>query len=151
MTTSNDILTEARSWIGTRFHHQGRVKKTAAHSGGCDCLGLVVGVASALQLRAKNGGFITNSDRFDYGRAPDGATLQTSLEACLFAVPLVEIQPADVLLLRFEKEPQHVGLMGEGTLIHCYAAARKVVEHRLDALWHNRIVAAYRFPQLTNQ
>ena len=34
------IVTCARSWIGTRFHHQGRLKKTQSHKGGVDCLGL---------------------------------------------------------------------------------------------------------------
>jgi len=34
MVNRNDIVVEARSWIGTRFHHQGRVKKSANDKGG---------------------------------------------------------------------------------------------------------------------
>jgi len=33
------IVAEARSWIGTRYRHQGSLKGV-----GCDCLGLVRGV-----------------------------------------------------------------------------------------------------------
>src|SRR3569833_631271 len=37
--TRTAIVTEARSWIGTRYRHQGSMKGV-----GCDCLGLVRGV-----------------------------------------------------------------------------------------------------------
>jgi cell wall-associated NlpC family hydrolase len=40
------IVTQARGWIGTPFHHQARLKGI-----GCDCLGLCVGVALELELR----------------------------------------------------------------------------------------------------
>jgi hypothetical protein len=40
MLSGNTFIAQARTWIGTPFHHQGRLKGV-----GCDCLGLIVGVA----------------------------------------------------------------------------------------------------------
>ena len=45
------IIAEAHSWLGTKFKHQGRIKKTDNDSGGCDCLGLIIG----LDLNTKTG------------------------------------------------------------------------------------------------
>ena len=39
--TVDDVVKEARTWIGTPFVHQGRTKGLA-----CDCLGLMIGVAA---------------------------------------------------------------------------------------------------------
>jgi NlpC/P60 family putative phage cell wall peptidase len=39
------IIKEARTWIGTRFHHRAWVK-----GAGCDCLGLIYGVYRAVGL-----------------------------------------------------------------------------------------------------
>jgi cell wall-associated NlpC family hydrolase len=112
MPTSKQILTEARSWLGTRFQHQGRVKATAHHRGGCDCLGLIVGVATTLALRAKDGSLLSSHDVLGYGRMPDGGALKQSLEELLLSISITEIKPCDVLLMRFEREPQHVGMVG---------------------------------------
>ena len=46
MPDSNTIVTQARTWIGTPFHHQARLKGK-----GCDCLGLIVGVVDELGLK----------------------------------------------------------------------------------------------------
>ena len=48
--TPEDFLREARSWVGTRYVHQGRVKRNAHNLGGCDCLGLLVGVVRELRM-----------------------------------------------------------------------------------------------------
>jgi NlpC/P60 family putative phage cell wall peptidase len=39
------IITEARTWLGTRFHHRAWIK-----GAGCDCLGLIYGVYRAVGL-----------------------------------------------------------------------------------------------------
>lgn len=43
MTIRDIIIVEARSWIGTPYHHQAALKGV-----GCDCLGLVRGVWRAV-------------------------------------------------------------------------------------------------------
>lgn len=52
------IISEAKTWLGTDFHHQRRVKISINHCGGCDCIGLIIGVATALNLRSKTGNLL---------------------------------------------------------------------------------------------
>jgi len=135
MPTPAEIVSAARAWIDTPFAHQGRLRGV-----GCDCIGLVVGVAADLG--------IATPDRAGYSRHPAGI-LQAALNAALIAAPAPA--PGRVLLLRWEGEPTHVALVGPHpsgafSLIHAYAPSRKVVEHILDATWAARIVQAYEFP-----
>ncbi len=149
------IVEEARDWVGTRFHHQGRVKADARHKGGCDCIGLIVGVVRALKLPAylegeETGALLSTYDVRDYGRLPDQVLLQEGLARYLDPAPLTAPEPGDILLLAFEGRNQHVAIVSdypEGALgiIHSYAPARKVVEHRLDAMWQKRMRAVYSF------
>ena len=162
MTTRTEIIENARTWLGTRFHHQGRVKATLTHKGGCDCIGLVVGVVKELGMESEFADTITGSKRllheFDYrnySKLPDGKLLRSLLKKYLKEIPVAEIQIGDVLLFRFENDPQHVAIVSDyvhgGTgIIHCYAASRKVVEHRLDDTWKKRIVSAFSFHNISN-
>lgn len=134
------IITEARRWLDTPFHHQGRVKGV-----GCDCIGLVLGVAGTLEMKSRRGGLLKACDEKAYGRLPDGEKLQSLLAQHLHEIPTTAVEPGDVLLFRFDHNPQHVGLVSDRGIIHCYMQARRVVEHRLDEVWQARVVAAYRF------
>lgn len=134
--TGPEIAALARTWLGTPFRHQGR------GAAGLDCVGLVLVVAQRL-------GLFADLDPRDYGRIPDGQTLAAGCARHLAPAP----QPAagDVLLLRFAAAPQHLAIAGDYphgglSIIHAWAVARRVVEHRLDALWSARIVSAWRFP-----
>ena len=140
--TRAQIVAEARSWLGTRWQHQGRVK---GH--GVDCAGLVIGVAHALGL--------SDAKVTGYGRRPDGFTLRALCDAHMPAVPLEAMRPGDVVLMRIVRDEQHLGILGEHggvlTLIHAHAEKRKTVEHRLDELWRGRITAAYAFPGVSDE
>jgi cell wall-associated NlpC family hydrolase len=132
MTTRADVIAEARRWIGVRWHHQGRSRA------GIDCVGLVINVGHALGLSA--------FDIADYARQPDPAMMRALLAEHMD--PITEPEPGDVVLMRFEREPQHVAVLTDSGIIHAYAQARKVVEHRLDSIWKSRIVGAYRYKGL---
>ena len=140
------IVAAARGWVGTRFHHQGRLKRSARHKGGVDCLGLLIGVAQELDLRGRSGAALGDLDRRDYGHFPDGLALRAALEGAL--VPVGEITPGCILLLAPDGVARHLGIAGDApdgglTLIHAYAQARAVVEHGLDAGWRERVRGIY--------
>jgi hypothetical protein len=149
MPSNADIVAAARGWLGTRFHHQGRLKKTATHKGGVDCLGLLVGIARELDLRYTDGTLLAELDRTDYTYFPDTNYLQQQLERVLCYVPLEGMAPGHVALVRIEQFPQHMAIIsdlaGGFGFIHSYAPARAVVEHTLDEYWRNRIARVYRF------
>jgi cell wall-associated NlpC family hydrolase len=137
--TGDDIVGAARSWIGTPFHHQARLK---GH--GVDCVGLVVGVAMDLGLVVR--------DRRDYSRLPDGFSLEAELEDQLVQVP--DRAPGDVLMFRMPRLPRHVGIYAgtdhEGTprMIHATSNAGKCVEVNLDTVWLRALKKTYRFREL---
>ncbi len=138
----NDIVNAARGWIGTRFHHQGRLKKTDTHKGGVDCLGLLIGVARELNLP------LSQYDEVDYPHYPDTEKLRQKLAGCMQEIKIQDMRMGDVLLLAVDDSPQHLAIVselaGELAIIHAYAPARAVVEHVLDSWWKQRVVAAFR-------
>ena len=75
------------------------------------------------------------------------------LEAALDAQPYLERildrdarQPGDILLARFNGEPQHLAILtDEGTIIHAYEPVGRCCEHLMTPGWAWRIVRVYRF------
>lgn len=137
------VVAEARRWLDTPFHHQARTRGV-----GCDCGGLVGGVAVALGIVPPDWWRDTFDPRWGgYGRQPAQGTLQQVCES--FMARTDDPQPGDVLLMRFAREPQHVAIVGDHggrSLIHAYEAIGRVIEHRLDPRWQRRTVQAYRMP-----
>jgi NlpC/P60 family putative phage cell wall peptidase len=142
--TKNNIVIQARTWIGTPFHHQARLKGK-----GCDCLGLIVGVVDELSLKDKHGQPLAGYDEVTYSKEPDGAYLTEKLTALLDEVPIAEAQAGDLALFKVRENPQHMAFLTdyENTLgmVHSYAPARRVVEHRLDDDWKQRLVKVFRW------
>ncbi len=148
--TDHPVVSAARSWIGTRFHHQGRLKKTSSHHGGVDCLGLLVGVALELDLRLQNGLPLASFDERDYSHYPDSSKLLLRMHQLLSEIEVSDIRPADIVLLKVDDSPQHLAIisnmMGGKGIIHAFAPARAVVEHALDDYWLQKIVSSFRLP-----
>ena len=141
----NEIVSQAKTWIGTKFHHQGRIKNH-----GVDCLGLIVGVAKELNLISKDEKTLLHKlDKINYGHLPDTDALYNCLSNHLTEIPKDQLKAGDIILMVFDKHPQHLGIVynyDETNLgiIHSYAPAKKVVEHRLDEEWKGRIVGVFR-------
>ena len=83
-------------------------------------------------------------DRTDYGRRPDGKSLLAALHEH-GAQPVKEIGAGDILLFRYDHQPQHVALAtGPDTMIHSFAPAGKVVETSIGDYWKHRLTGVYR-------
>lgn len=141
----------ARTWLGTRYQHQGRRKKNEQDRGGVDCLGLLMGIAGDLSLVDKHGLPLVAHDHRIYSKQPDADFMKQCLRAAMEEKPFSALQPSDVILLEMDGNAQHVGLCvqndiwgaGELGIIHAYAPARGVVEHRLDDAWKARVCACF--------
>jgi hypothetical protein len=143
------IVPTARGWVGTRFHHQGRLKKTARHAGGVDCLGLLVGVADELGLCLADGRPFSSLDKTDYPHYPDTQALRATLGFGLREMDAGSMQPGDIALMAVDGRAQHLGIISDAAdgglgLIHAYAPAHAVVEHAFDAFWKARTVVVFR-------
>lgn len=143
--TRADLVAEARAWLATPFLHQARLRGV-----GCDCVGLLIGVARACGLVAP--GF----DVTGYARTPDGKSLIAELDKHLVRIARADMQPGDVIVIRWLHDPQHVGILadyvhGGLSVIHAYGTPDgkgSTIEHRLDDGMLRRFVQAYRFPGL---
>jgi cell wall-associated NlpC family hydrolase len=143
MTLRTDIVAEARTWLKTPFHHQGRVRGV-----GVDCAGVPLEIGKALGLLPADAA-ITG-----YPRQPDGISLLAHCDRWLVRVPRAAMAAGDVIVVRFDRDPQHVGVLGDYrhgglSMIHALGTPDgrgEVVEHRLDASTLARLVAVYRFP-----
>ena len=130
------LVAAARAQLGVRFRHQGRSMR------GVDCLGIVAMSYTAIGRAV--------ADKAAYGREPLRQGLRAGLiENLGQPASLDSMQAGDVAFMRFAGEPTHIGILGDYpygglSLIHAYAGARRVVEHRLDDAWRARIVEVFR-------
>lgn len=138
------ILDEARRWIGTPYLHQ-----ASARGQGADCLGLVRGVW-----------------RMVMGCEPEPmppytpdwnerAFLKSGAEPLLDAArrnfcerPREAAEPGDVLVFRvlLDGPAKHCGVLVDGErFIHAYAG-RAVVESAYGRWWRDRLAGVFSFP-----
>ena len=144
------VAQQAKTWLGTKFKHQGRLKKNNRFPGGVDCIGLIVGITRELNICDSNNNPLHKFDRTDYSREPNGNLLREIFDKFLQVEKNSEIKVGQILLIKFAKHPQHVGVVAEHpeggfSIIHAYQPAGKVVEHRLTEIWQQKIVEIYKF------
>jgi NlpC/P60 family putative phage cell wall peptidase len=137
-----EIVAEARAWIGTPYRHQASLRGV-----GCDCLGLLRGVWRSL-----------------YGcepetmpaYAPDGAeasgaeTLAEAAQRHLSAITPGEAAAGDVLLFRWRSHmpAKHAAILSASDrMIHAYDGAA-VCEVHFAPFWRRRVAFAFRFPDI---
>jgi len=135
MNKREKIIEEARSWKGTSWKHQGRLKFV-----GCDCVGLAVQVGIAI------GVLPADMEVNGYARYPDPPELIRRLNLYMDRVKASERLGGDVLLLKPYRLPQHLAILTfDGTMIHAIDKTRGVAEHRLDEIWTKSIVGVWRY------
>ena len=136
--TGVQIVAEARTWLGTPYVDRGRERGKEA-----DCVGLIIGVGTALQ----QGQYL----RRDYTRNPDpvrmGRDLMANLDEVSKSAPR---RLGDILWFKIRKQPTHLALLGDYvyggfSLIHAYTTAGAVVEHRFDDKWQAKLYRVFRY------
>lgn len=138
--SGDDIVGEARTWIGTPWIHQAALKGI-----GCDCIGLVSGVADALGIPEARA---WRADvRFKgYGEIPVPERLLEACDIYLEQVPLPEATIGSVLVFSVKRQPMHFGIMsGPAGLIHGWRPIGRVIEQPIDTVWRRRLFRAYRY------
>jgi cell wall-associated NlpC family hydrolase len=128
--TRAEFIAAARSYIGTPFHHQGRLPGV-----GLDCAGVIVCAAAACGYSVQ--------DVQGYGRIPSGGLLEQAVLDHCDIIPFESLQTGDIVLFAFRSEPQHLAVYDNGMLIHAYQDVGKVVENGLDATWRGRLRGCY--------
>lgn len=139
----SEVVSQARTWLDTPYHHQGRKKGVAV-----DCIGLVWGVSAEL-------GYAPEIPA-NYAKSPNPRLLLDCCDRLLVKSDHVAetLVPGDIMVMwgMTLHEAQHfafVGNVGERlTMIHAFSKSKKVVEHGIDPFWLGRLVAVYHLPGL---
>lgn len=137
------IIQEARTWVNTPFHLHGRLKHI-----GCDCVGLVLGVAKELNLMSKQNHVLPHFETLDYHPRESNKLLVQMLN--LHLVEKTNLQIADVVMLKYDSIPGHIGIISQNnsgvlSIVHANMRFKKVVEHTLDESIKSRIVGIFSF------
>jgi NlpC/P60 family putative phage cell wall peptidase len=134
------VVAHARLWLGTPYRHQA----STLHAG-CDCLGLVRGVWRAIHGAEPEPPPLYRPDWAETGGR------ELLLEAfARWLIPVDAPQPGDVLVFRMAPGAvaKHCAIQsGPDRMIHAYWG-RACVESALGRWWRERLVAAFRFPQI---
>jgi cell wall-associated NlpC family hydrolase len=137
MITKDQVIDEAKSWIGTRYKHQGRSKH------GVDCIGLVVVVCRSLRI-------VTDKlyDPLGYARLPSNGLLEDGVgRAC---TQLDGPRPGCVVLIRWKphEAASHCAIFTGENIIHAYQKVGGVVEHGFRAGWPRRAHSFWALPNV---
>lgn len=140
--TGADVVSEARSWVGTPFHDGQGLKGV-----GTDCAGMPVSIGMCLGFREA---MECSVDPRFIGRSmhPNPKILLALCDSYLDRVQPADMQLGDLVLGKVEIEPQHFGIiscMNPLRMIHAYKQVRRVTENILDAAWRARLLRVYRF------
>lgn len=143
---THPLVAAARKYVGVPFRHMGRTEHAL------DCIGLG-------KLALRDCGFDPFVPRY-YPREPHEDLLMKYLRDAL-GEPILQgaeardeskLEPGDVGVFNFRDEPHHIALIGDApyagslTLIHADSSPgmRRVVEHRLDTWWLERLRYVFR-------
>lgn len=131
------IVAEARKFLETPYHHQGRV---LGH--GIDCYGLIEMVARGLGLNCPDG--------IRYSRMPDQSQLLACMDEYAVQIDKKLAQPGDILILPYRGQMRHMALMTDIGMIHSYEPSGMVVEHAIDEAWRRMIKRVYCYKEVFN-
>lgn len=137
------LVSAARKYLGVKFRHRGRTPR------GLDCVGLGI-------LAYKDCGVALPDFRL-YSDEPHQDGLVTHITNSLgepvkkSPVRMKDLQPGDVLVLRFYIQPHHVAIVtdykyGGLAVIHADGHSNKVLEQRLTEDMVKRVTHVFRRP-----
>lgn len=144
MISQNDIVFEARRWIGTPYRHQASVFGV-----GADCLGLVRGVWRNL-IGAEPEKIPPYTE--DWSETSGEEVLIDAALRWLTPSTMLSMSIAEVVAFRMRPDgvAKHLGITaemdGQPTIIHSYTR-HGVVETSLSQPWQRKIVGRFLFPK----
>lgn len=137
--TGADVVAEARSFIGTKYRHQGRSRE------GVDCIGLPVCIRAGLGLSGLDASP-------GYARQTTDTEMLDFCRANMMEIDRSEIAPGDVLV-QMNGVVRHMAIVadylhGGLSVIHAWMPSRRVVEFRLTDDFMKDVRGCFRFPEV---
>jgi len=134
MITVNELIVQARTWIGVPFVHQGRSRY------GVDCIGFVMTLMREVGGLPQDFAYSKN-----YARRP-------TFELFDFISQHFErsaaTAPGLMVLIRWPNDQyaSHLAILTGPTIIHCYERMRGVVEHSYRGSWRRDTHSLWKLP-----
>ncbi len=133
MLTRQEIVEQAKTWVGTKFRYQGRIKQNQNNKGGVDCLGFIIKLCDEVGYKYNNKP-ISYYDTIIYSKKPNYNILQTRFAEIFYTKEAKDIDIGDIVLKKVCNDQYHLVLYTGNTFIHASAIIRAVVEHDVDNL-----------------
>ena len=132
MISIDQLVSQARSYLGVPYRHHGRCRK------GLDCIGLFVACAEDLGIQVWDDLTYTLKVNPKHLLAGLGQYTEKDVRPIL--------SPGRMALMQFSGEAgiTHTALITDKGLLHAYNKRRSVVEHRINDQWKKRIIRTYR-------
>jgi len=142
MTLREQVVSEARTWQGTPYHHMGKVK-----GAGCDCVTFLLGVYTTVGL-----GLGVELPKDDGGREwyPPEWNLHRGDELYLdglakHAEQVPWPEPGDILMFKIGRTVSHAGIwLGNDQFIHSWKRSGGVVIAQMNEYWWQHLYGYYR-------
>ena len=128
LTERENLLIEARTWLGTPWMHNQCVKGV-----GVDCVNFVWAVAKESGL---NGSDLPTR----YARVSRYREIEKYLDDCFPSTPIDELVRGNILLFQLNGYGSHVAYATENGIIHASVTWKKVVEHPIDGIWERTLI-----------
>lgn len=143
----DEIIAEARSWIGTPYKHLAGAYPVKGVA--CDCVGVLRAVYDTVTGRALK---VPMGYSQDWAEAGGEEIFLDGARAQLNEIPIVQAKAGDLLVFRWQPgvPAKHCAIIvsdDPARIVHAYDAARKVAEVNLAPQWRVRIAAAFAFPE----
>lgn len=144
MTRAAQVVSVARSWIGTPYVHQ-----ASARGAGTDCLGLLRGVWREVMGPEPEG---VPPYTPDWAEPDRREVLWQAATRWLVAKPVASAAVGDVILFRMREGAiaKHLGIQSEigpgAAFVHAYSQ-HGVLESPLSRPWQRRVAARFSFPE----
>lgn len=143
--TRQEVVAQARRWIGTPYHHQAALRGV-----GCDCIGFIRGLHAELR-----GGVpvAVPAYRVDWAEMSTNEQLLLALSCHLRVGVSSRLLSGDVLAFRWRPQTpaRHVALLSTPhSMIHVLGGGyvREVV---FSPAWQKRLVAVFSFPWIVEE
>ena len=147
MISRDDIVAEARSWLGTPYRHQASMR-----GAGTDCLGLIRGVWRSLYGQEPEA---VPAYTADWSETTGEEVVLSAASRWLRSKPLSSNDIGDVIVFRMRSTgvAKHLGVtasrQGMTSFVHAYTD-HGVIETPLSTPWQRKIVGRFEFPQGVN-
>jgi NlpC/P60 family putative phage cell wall peptidase len=142
--TREDLIAEALTWKGTKYHHHQMCK-----GAGCDCVGFVAGVCMAVGLIPATWQPETYSREWHLHQNQEALLIGMN-KLGVREIPLDQAQPGDIITFQYGRVNSHLGiLLPRDRIIHANMEVGSVVVTLFTGTFKARARRAFVMPGLT--